>query len=191
MEKRTHSDSKRAEILRAAIKLFARKGIDGTSVREIGREAGVSEAALYKHFAGKEAVALAVFVYHAKQATGLIDHCAAQPGPFLPRLEALLAAAITLHDEDPFGLLLLEQRYKFVYQAGVPLRTPLEALKAFIDDGVALGEVPPQDTLLSAALCLGALQRLAAFSDTGSLPARLAPQLPAIQARLCGLLGVR
>jgi AcrR family transcriptional regulator len=51
----TGKERKRS-ILNAARDLFARNGFKGTSVREIARAAGVSEALLYKHFASKEAL---------------------------------------------------------------------------------------------------------------------------------------
>lgn len=44
----------REEIIQASLELFAEKGYDGVSVREIGRAVGVRESALYKHFKNKE-----------------------------------------------------------------------------------------------------------------------------------------
>lgn len=49
------SDRKEA-ILVAAGSVFARLGRDGATTKEIARAAGVSEALLYKHFSGKEAL---------------------------------------------------------------------------------------------------------------------------------------
>lgn len=44
----------REQILLSSLELFAEKGYDGVSVREIGRAVGVRESALYKHFKNKE-----------------------------------------------------------------------------------------------------------------------------------------
>ena len=41
-------------ILKVSLELFAKKGFDGVSVREIAREVGVRESALYKHYKNKE-----------------------------------------------------------------------------------------------------------------------------------------
>jgi len=46
----------RSRILDAALDLFARQGYAGTSVRQIARAVGLSDAGLYAHFAGKRAV---------------------------------------------------------------------------------------------------------------------------------------
>ena len=45
----------------AASRLFGEKGLDGTSIRQIAENAGVSEAALYRHWDGKLDLAWEVF----------------------------------------------------------------------------------------------------------------------------------
>lgn len=45
---------RRADILQAAIRLFAQKGYDATPLAEIAREAEVSEGAIFRHFQSKE-----------------------------------------------------------------------------------------------------------------------------------------
>jgi len=47
-------EATRARIRQAAAGLFARFGVDGVSVRQIAREAGVSVAMISHHFGGKE-----------------------------------------------------------------------------------------------------------------------------------------
>jgi len=53
-------DTKEA-LLRAALELFAAKGFEGTSVRDIARAVGLSESVLYAHFDNKQAIFQAVF----------------------------------------------------------------------------------------------------------------------------------
>lgn len=50
---RMTGDERREQILQAAIHLFSQKGFRGTTTREIGRAAGVSEAMVFRHFARK------------------------------------------------------------------------------------------------------------------------------------------
>lgn len=52
--------AKRDEILDIALTLFAEKGYDRTSVREIARQAGISQAGLLHHFCTKEDLFLEV-----------------------------------------------------------------------------------------------------------------------------------
>ena len=53
----------RARMRDAAIRLFAERGIDGTTVRDIAREAGVSPGLLRHHFGSKEALREACDAY--------------------------------------------------------------------------------------------------------------------------------
>ncbi|RJF86634.1 TetR/AcrR family transcriptional regulator [Oleomonas cavernae] len=51
---------RRGEILQAALHLFAERGFDGTSVRDIARAVGLNEGTLYHYFPGKEAIFAAI-----------------------------------------------------------------------------------------------------------------------------------
>lgn len=51
---------RKGEILHAAMEVFAEKGYDGGSMREIASRVGVTEPALYRHFTGKEALFIAL-----------------------------------------------------------------------------------------------------------------------------------
>jgi len=53
-------DERRDQILATAVNLFARNGFRGTTTKEIARAAGVSEAMVFRHFATKEALYVAI-----------------------------------------------------------------------------------------------------------------------------------
>jgi AcrR family transcriptional regulator len=52
----TFVEGRRGEILDAALIVFADKGYDGGTMREVAAQLGVTEPALYRHYAGKEAI---------------------------------------------------------------------------------------------------------------------------------------
>ena len=56
---RERARNARPKIERAALKLFVEEGIDAATTREIAMSAGVSEGALYRHYSGKDELALA------------------------------------------------------------------------------------------------------------------------------------
>ena len=58
--KRTGKINRRSEILRAAEKLMRVRGLSGVTTRQISREVGCSEGALYVHFAGRLELLLAM-----------------------------------------------------------------------------------------------------------------------------------
>jgi len=54
------ADQRRQQLLKAAQKLFIRKGYRGTTTEEIARQAKVTKGALYHHFKSKEDILLAL-----------------------------------------------------------------------------------------------------------------------------------
>jgi AcrR family transcriptional regulator len=57
---RTSARERQASIISAAASLFAAKGFNGTTTREIAHKAGISEALVFKHFPTKRALYAAI-----------------------------------------------------------------------------------------------------------------------------------
>lgn len=101
--------AKRETILEAALDLFATRGYDRTSVREIARRAGLSQAGLLHHFSTKEELFLEVLrhrdgrgdtaageAHTVDRLIGAVDRNAEEPG--LVRLFVAMSAESV---EDP------------------------------------------------------------------------------------------
>jgi AcrR family transcriptional regulator len=56
-----HIDARTRDILDGAMRLFARKGIEQTTMQEIAGEAGISAGAVYRYYPSKEQLVRAVF----------------------------------------------------------------------------------------------------------------------------------
>lgn len=67
------SEERRAAILRDVRRVFAEKGFDGTTTRELADAAGVSEALLFKHFPNKEALFSAMKLSLNQQDLGRLE----------------------------------------------------------------------------------------------------------------------
>ncbi|MGG4143579.1 TetR/AcrR family transcriptional regulator [Paenibacillus algorifonticola] len=191
MNKKSHADSKKKDILQAAMLLFATKGVDGVSVKEIGQAAGVTDAAIYKHFKSKDAVALEIFEQDCASYTALIDYYVQKDGSSASRFRQLIDEVLHMHDEDQYGLLLLSQQHELFYTARMEgqLRQPLDALIDFIEQGIERGELPKQNARLSAVMVIGIITQLAVSSMHGDLPAQLAPDAEQIKLHLLALIG--
>ncbi len=50
----------RSRILKAALRLFARRGYDGTTTRDLAEAAGVAEGTLFRYFSNKKAILIEV-----------------------------------------------------------------------------------------------------------------------------------
>lgn len=58
---RKRTDDKRARILQAAVKVFARSGYFGARVSEIAEAAGIADGTIYLYFKGKEDILVSLF----------------------------------------------------------------------------------------------------------------------------------
>lgn len=66
-QKQQRSRARRSEILKAAVRVFARVGIANARIADIAAEAGVPVSSVYDYFADKESVAHALPVDHMAQ----------------------------------------------------------------------------------------------------------------------------
>ncbi|TGR15811.1 TetR/AcrR family transcriptional regulator, partial [Mesorhizobium sp. M1C.F.Ca.ET.196.01.1.1] len=71
---RDRTEATRADLIRAARKLFTEKSYAETGTPEIVAEAGVTRGALYHHFADKQALFAAVVEQEAAAVAAEIDH---------------------------------------------------------------------------------------------------------------------
>lgn len=90
------SPETRVVILDTAERLFGENGVEGTSVRDITRAAGVNLGAINYHFGTKDALALAVFVRRleplSRERLRLLDEVERKAGGGHPTLEEVLRA---------------------------------------------------------------------------------------------------
>lgn len=84
---------RRREILEIAAQLFARKGYRGTSMRDIGEQAGVLGGSLYHHIRSKDSLFVEL---HNAALDVAADHIAAAIAPHEDPWERLEAACVAL-----------------------------------------------------------------------------------------------
>ena len=72
------------EILVAALALFVRDGLCETSIRDIAKESGFTNPALFKHFRSKDHLARFLFERCYLELVHLITNAAASGGTFRP-----------------------------------------------------------------------------------------------------------
>jgi len=155
--------TKRPVIVAAATRLFAERGIDATSMRDIADAAGIREAAIYRHFANKESMSRDIFVsWYAWYGSQLRD-IAKGSGTLrekLGRVARLELDAAEKHSEALLYFCENEPRFLHTLPAGVPRAG--EILSTMIKEGQKRGEVRRGDAgiladMLSGALCGTAL----------------------------------
>ena len=166
---------------RAAVALFAARGVDGVSIADIAAEAGVSQGALYRHYRGKDELAARLFAdAHRRTGAELAAICAAKPG-FATRITAMVAHFCALYDRDPalFRFMLIAQHdlLPAIDDAGA---APAAAIEAAVADAVASGEIAPVEPASAGAAIMGIVLQTALFHLYGRIAGPLAPRAPVL-----------
>jgi TetR/AcrR family transcriptional regulator, repressor of fatR-cypB operon len=162
------------EILRAALKLFSERGLTATSVRDISDESGYTNPALYKHFAGKDELALHLFeACHAYVWTA----CAAalsSGSAFDEKLDAYVASWLGLLDEEPEVMAFLADSARVLWpraSAAVRRKTMIGLARSLVLEAPrvrgASGRVDPD---AAAASVQGTLAELGRMIQVGVVP---------------------
>jgi len=84
----------RADVVDAAGRLFAQRGYDGTSMRDLGRELGLLGSSVYSHVAGKQELLVAIVDEGAALFQASADRALTVDGSASKRLEAFIAGHI-------------------------------------------------------------------------------------------------
>lgn len=164
----------RDRIENAAIRLFVEKGVTETSVRDIARAVDISEGALYRHFVSKDELVWAAFERHYVEFAGRLEALATHETTSRGKLGAMIRGFCHAHDENPtlFRFLLFVQHGQLnKLPPGTP--TPVDAVRAVIERGIASREIPAQHPDLATALVFGIVLQPVTFAAYGRLPAKM------------------
>lgn len=84
-------DARRTDILRAATRVFAKKGFSDTKISDVAKEAGLSHGLVYHYFENKDAVFRAILEDKLERSRSLMVEDDALGGTALDRMRASLA----------------------------------------------------------------------------------------------------
>ena len=149
---------KKQDIEDAAIRLFATKGLAQTTVKDIASGAGVTEGALYRHYAGKNAMAWQLFCREIEKFSVELGARMFEPGAGLAaRVEASVRFIFDYYAKYPvqFAFILLTQ-HGFPEERILNVElNPNDMVQRFVAEAVDAGDVPVQNTTLASGLVLG------------------------------------
>jgi AcrR family transcriptional regulator len=187
-----HGDLRRA-LLDASMALVEERGVDGLTLREVARRAGVSHNAPYHHFPDKAAIveALALEGYEMLLAEEL---AAIDPADAVPdRIRALGRAYVGFAVAHPARFTVMNRpelrragEVTEVHAAGMASEGPLFAA---IDEGQADGSIAPGDREALALGAWAAVHGLSVLLVDGPLR-ELVPGGPALTAMIDQVLDV-
>lgn len=166
----------RRRIETAALALFAAKGVDATTTRDIAGRVGISEGAIYRHFPSKDALVRALFTASYADLARRLEAILADE----PRLDDRIAAMVGLFctafdaDRDRFAFVLLSQHHQLpAIDGGVP--NPVSVVQRMFAEGVVEGACRQEEPALLAAIALGIVLQPATFILYGRLVTPMGP----------------
>jgi AcrR family transcriptional regulator len=111
------------QILRAAMKLFSEQGLAGTSIRDIAKESGYTNPALYKHFVSKDELALHLFETCHRRLWTRCNAAILAAKSFDDKLDAYIGQVLELVDEHPEAMAFLSDSARVLWpQSGPAVR---------------------------------------------------------------------
>ncbi|MFI9307616.1 TetR/AcrR family transcriptional regulator [Streptomyces triculaminicus] len=126
----------RERIQKTALDLFASRGYEKTSLREIAEELGVTKAALYYHFKTKEDILSALSEQLGRPVDELIAWGEAQPPTLETKRELLRRYSAALRDAAPIYRILQENQATLrELTIGETLRRRVTAVSTLIQSG--------------------------------------------------------
>lgn len=151
------SEGKKGDLILASLELFSQRGYDGVSVRDIAKQAGVSEAALYKHFSGKEDLALYIFRKIISAYTEQVRMIAQRKISTVDRLVAIQEYTYDLYQRDEMSVrFALLSQYAFWDTVEDEIK-PHFLLKSLFLEGMEKKEIAIQPVYLWISLYSGLL----------------------------------
>lgn len=154
--------SRRADVVRAAARLFSQRGYHGTSMQHLGDALGLQRGSLYAHIGSKEELLFDVVDEGADRFLERGRQALEGTGPASERLEALLVghAETAAEHLDAATVFLNEWRYlsEELRAAVQAKRDGYEAMvRSIVEDGMASGEFRADaDVRFAATLVLSA-----------------------------------
>ncbi len=107
--KTVDSPDYRAKIDQVAESLFAERGFDGTPIREIAEQTGVTKALIYHYYQSKEALYLSLLEKEAATVVTRIEAVAAGEGDPEQKIRAIVQVLLDHHRINPQGFRLVQR----------------------------------------------------------------------------------
>jgi AcrR family transcriptional regulator len=155
------ADVRRADILAIAARVFSTHGFVGATTRDIAREIGITEAALYRYFPSKEAIYTAILEERLASEDIVAPYeDAARAGDDIAVFGGLAHALLEMVERDPTFLRLLLFSALEGHQLARPfhekrVRRLREFLSSYIEGRTKAGAFRDIDPVLAARAFVG------------------------------------
>ena len=161
------TDARQREIVAAVLALARERGPDAITTQAIAERIGVTQGAIFRHFADKEAIWLAVFAWVRASLGAVFAAAVAKADTPLARIEQAFLAHVAFIAANPGVPRVMF--HELQYPGDTPARMEVRAmmgeyrkqLTLLFKQASAAGELPAElDTALAPVLFIGAVQSL-------------------------------
>ena len=155
----SESKDTKAKIRKAALRLFAERGYNAVSMRDLADAVGMRQGGLYNHFDGKQALLSGLMETHMAALLEALDSAMAGIGGTRTRLEAFVRHHVAHHLNYPDDVFLAYMEIRSLDPENrariVALRNRYEhVLRTILDDGCAEGLFSIGDAAVHARMLL-------------------------------------
>ncbi|MBU2550686.1 MAG: SDR family oxidoreductase [Proteobacteria bacterium] len=139
---------RRSQIVRAATRLFSKKGFHKTTIRELAREAGLSQGAIYDYVQSKEDILLMNHQIFAEKSSEILKQGFENIDDPLEKLRRLIRAEVKMMDQWAEFLWMGYREYRHLPREQLRMvlgheRRHLDFIESVIEEGVRSGRLAP------------------------------------------------
>jgi len=151
------------QVLVSALHLFSSAGYFNTSIHDIQRAADVSMGSIYNYFAGKEAIAKALYHKLLDQMESVVDHATESHDSAYAQGKEMVSAMFEMTETDPemIGFILNARHREFLTdEPAICSSKPFVKLRDIVIQGMKNGEIRDMEPWLAASLVFGPALRM-------------------------------
>lgn len=172
MRSRKSTEVRKEEIVRAALEIVEKNGLDKLNINDIAAKIELVPAAIYRHFTGRAEIIAALIEYIDKRLKNNLSQVSTVAGTPLAQLKVLFELHVTLLKEEAaiprvlFYILSSDRTPDLKASMLSTIGFYVQQVKKLLIQGQEKGEISPDiDALAAAMMFLGMVQPLAIMSQ--------------------------
>jgi TetR/AcrR family fatty acid metabolism transcriptional regulator len=160
------SETRKAQILKAAERIFARKGFTEATISDVAREAKVSDATIYEYFASKEDLLFSIPLETTVKGNEILDFHLNYVRGAANKIRSIIYHYLAFYQMHPdyasVIMLTLKTNRKYLETEGYQaFREGARVILRVIEEGIAQGEFKQDtDPFLVRSVILGTIEHL-------------------------------
>ena len=176
-------------IERAALKLFVERGVAETSIKDIARDAGVSQGAMYNHYDSKEELAWLLFSDNFTEIGADLRQIAREESDLRSKLRSITTYIFNRYDRDPTLIsYCFLVRHMHLMQVRTRMGNPYLVIRSIIEGETRRQNIRPQELEVASSLVTGAIMQMIDMRIYGSLKGTLTQHANAVADACVGIL---